>query len=268
MVRSLLAPLHPPIEVVGEAADGAEGLKLFHRYKPDIILTDIRMPEMDGLDFLAEVRESDPDVPVVLVSAYNEFEYAQKALKHGAFDYLLKPIDEEDLYRVLEKAREHLVAVRRKKKRLVKMETELRKLKDEIIGESGPAPTESHHMDGKTAIARTLHYLDSHYADDITQAEMARRVYLYPTYFSELFKKEIGKGFTEYLNQLRIEKAKALLPIKTLRVSEVAEMVGYRDHGYFTKQFRRYAGVSPAEYRATQSEKPKREESTHENDCT
>jgi two-component system response regulator YesN len=79
------------ISIVGEASNGRDALIMCRNLKPDIVLTDIKMPVMDGLEFLRQLREDDPYVKVVILSCYNDFEYVREALRLGAIDYLLKP---------------------------------------------------------------------------------------------------------------------------------------------------------------------------------
>lgn len=95
-------------EVVGEAENGCEGLELARQHHPHLVLTDIRMPKLDGLELVEELNRLMPDVMTVLVSGYGEFDYAQHALRHGVFDYLLKPVKPHEVMRVLENAQNRL----------------------------------------------------------------------------------------------------------------------------------------------------------------
>lgn len=87
--------------VVGEAADGEEGLEMVLRFKPDLVITDIRMPRMSGLQMLKELAERKVRTHIVILSGYSDFEYAQKAIRYGADDYLLKPLAIEDVRKML-----------------------------------------------------------------------------------------------------------------------------------------------------------------------
>lgn len=103
------------IEVVGKAYDGEEGLRLFDETQPDIVISDIKMPQMSGLDFTAEIRKRDMRVKIILLSAYGEFEYAQKAISAGVSEYLLKPLDEDQLEEVVERLAVELKNEKRQK---------------------------------------------------------------------------------------------------------------------------------------------------------
>mgnify|MGYP001470690014 CR=1 FL=1 len=91
---------------VREACNGEEALEMIERDKPQIVFTDIRMPVMDGIEVLKRLRERGERMKVIIISGYNDFEYVRSALKYGSFDYILKPIDEEELLSVFEKALE------------------------------------------------------------------------------------------------------------------------------------------------------------------
>ena len=91
-------------EVAGTAGDGESGGVMIRQLKPDIVLTDIRMPVKSGLDMIADVRDDVPDCRFVIITGYDEFQYASQAIKLGVFDYLLKPIDNEEVMRTVRRA--------------------------------------------------------------------------------------------------------------------------------------------------------------------
>ena len=91
------------IKVVGTAANGIQALELIRKEKTDILITDIRMPGLNGLELIEKVREISPDIKIMIISGYANFEYAQNALKQGVSDYLLKPINKDALNESLTK---------------------------------------------------------------------------------------------------------------------------------------------------------------------
>ncbi len=91
------------ISVVGAAKDGIEALELCEIWHPHIVLTDVRMPKMNGLELMKQMKEKMPDIKVVILSGHSEFSYAREALKYGAVDYLIKPVVAEELENVLGK---------------------------------------------------------------------------------------------------------------------------------------------------------------------
>lgn len=92
------------MQLCGEASDGFEALQLAANLRPDIVITDVRMPEMSGLELIGRLREFLPDIQSVIISGYNEFEYAKSALELGSCGYVLKPVRKEELNRVIQKA--------------------------------------------------------------------------------------------------------------------------------------------------------------------
>ena len=88
-------------EIVGTAQDGIHALELIRKEKPDLVMTDIRMPGCDGMELIRQAKEVKPDILFIVVSGYRQFEYARTALKYGVEDYLLKPVKADELTRLL-----------------------------------------------------------------------------------------------------------------------------------------------------------------------
>lgn len=108
-------------EVVGEAADGLGGSELIRKHLPDIIITDIRMPEIDGLTMLQEIRGIVPDCKIIILTGYRDFDYVHEALKLGAFEFLLKPSKIEELTAVISKAVKELRFQKERKEEFEKL---------------------------------------------------------------------------------------------------------------------------------------------------
>lgn len=108
MLENLIDWKRYDVSVVGTAHNGQQALELFLKERPDIVLTDIRMPGMDGLELMRRVKEIDDKTEFILVSAYADFEYAQRALALGGTNYLLKPVDEYELEKTLKKITEKI----------------------------------------------------------------------------------------------------------------------------------------------------------------
>lgn len=104
-VKTLIPFQSLGISLACEASNGIEALELCRQHRPDILVTDIMMPGLNGLELIREVRNLFPDLKIVIISGYNDFEYAKTAMKFGVTDYLLKPVDEEELLQVLERIR-------------------------------------------------------------------------------------------------------------------------------------------------------------------
>ncbi|KWX85387.1 AraC family transcriptional regulator [Paenibacillus riograndensis] len=114
------------IQVAGVSGNGEEGLKLITEVRPDLVITDIRMPRMDGLSMLRAVLEDNRSCKVILISGYADFEYAQQAVQLGAFDFVVKPFSEEDIMAAVLRAKAEILEERSRRLSLREMEIKLR----------------------------------------------------------------------------------------------------------------------------------------------
>ena len=218
--------------IAGEASNGAEGLAAAEKYEPDLIITDLKMPKMDGLEMVRELRDRGNNAYVIILTAYDSFTYAQTAIRLGAVDFLLKPFHDGDLEN----------AVLRLQKRVeVKEHSNNNKKTVEVPGvKKGPK---------SKYIMEALDYIHSGFNDpDLTIGEIAEHMEISEGHLIHLFKKETGITLLNYLTQFRIEKAKFLLSDYKAKVYEVAETVGYRDIAYFSSTFKKTVGCTPSEY--------------------
>lgn len=218
--------------VVAEAANGEEGLEAAQRYNPSLIITDIKMPKMDGIEMLRKLRELGNNAYVIILTAYDSFEYAQNALRLGAVDYLLKPFHDGDL----EKA--------------IRSLEEKHHLEQE---QPTPLPAPSIKKgDTSKYVQNAIAYIESHYADPaLSISVIAQMLNISEGHLSHTFKKETDSTLLAYLTRFRIHKAMELLQDCRVKVYEVAEQVGYRDIAYFSSTFKKMVGVSPSEYQNT-----------------
>jgi two-component system response regulator YesN len=107
-LRSMIGAMDSEWEIVGDAKDGFEALELIAQTRPDVLLTDIRMPRMDGLQLQKIAKERFPDLFSVVISGHEDFSYVQQSMRHGSKDYLMKPIEREELVRLLERLKAEL----------------------------------------------------------------------------------------------------------------------------------------------------------------
>lgn len=326
------------IEIIGEACDGAEGLKIAIEKNPDVILTDIKMPVLDGLELVKTLRQENIMSKVIIISGYNDFEYAQKAIRLGADDYILKPVDDDDLISavtrciddlIYEKDRQNLlhdaisnnsdilintehlinnIKVRDKEGTLASLQAILIKIYNDgkkytinknliyvniinliikTIYEGKEIPAEitlvpqnmlqklqnsktEYEVEeiinktvlslveyfekmssfGKSKIIKKIqHYVEENYKDPISLNDVSKMLYLNPSYLSKTFKDETGEPFTKYLMKFRVEKAIELMSDPSLKIYEIANLVGYEDIQYFTKIFKSIKGVTISQYK-------------------
>lgn len=218
------------------ADSGEEVMSIAEKMKIHILLSDIRMPEMNGLQLLKKMKEKGFSPVVIVISAYSEFEYAQEALRLGVINYLLKPIGKKKLIEAVEEA----VKVMEKQVRVVMIE----KVVDEKIVNT------NNKMDStKDTIRKAITYIDQHLKDELTLKDVASHVHLNPSYFSVLFKEQANLNFSEYVTRRRIQRAKELLVSTNLPINEIAEEVGYKTSKYFIKIFKEIEGITPSTYR-------------------
>ena len=212
--------------VGGEAQDGIRGLERIERLKPDLIVSDIRMPGMDGLELLERLREKGIGAEVIFVSGYSDFEYARRALRFGCTDYLLKPIEEKELTECLIKLKKKL----------------------DLEKEEKTEPKEEYRSEN-SMVKEILAYIQEHLCSQITLQDLSAQFHISDSYASNLIKKKTGKGFLEHLMDLRIQKAQQLLATTNDSIEKIAGSVGYSDYFYFCKVYKKATGISPAEYR-------------------
>lgn len=214
--------------VVGEAGNGEEGLEAVARYNPNLIITDVRMPKMDGIEMMNELRRRGCRAHVIVLTAYSDFSYARSAVKFGADDYLLKPFRDQELTAALEKVR--------------RLEQE----SPSLTPQSLLPPLKG---DKSKYVLQALEYISGHYSDsDISITPIAEHLGVSEGHLSHVFKKETSYTVIGYLTHYRIHMAMKLLAAGNRKVYEVAAQVGYRDVAYFGTTFKKLTGLSPSEY--------------------
>ncbi|MGK0465598.1 response regulator transcription factor [Clostridium sp.] len=222
------------MEIIGEAASGEDAIELVCKYQPELIFTDICMNNMDGIEFADSVMKSYPNIKVVVISGYDDFKYAQRCIRAGIKDYLLKPINDE---MVLETA--------------LKMKKSIEEEREALS-----AITREHdiyNLPGKKSnkfIDEITEYVKLNYGDcELTLSKVAHVFFINASYLSRIFKKEMGINFMEYLVRIRIERAIMLLNNMDLKAYEIGEKVGISDSSYFSTCFKKNTGYSISEYR-------------------
>ena len=211
------------------AMDGQEAIDKMEKAHFDGIITDIRMPVMDGLAMSKVIREKNPRIPILILSGYNEFDYARKAVRLNIFDYLLKPIDEQELAAALS-----AMAIQAGQKQ-----------------QPGLAEEQNDDSNENTAglAQRALSYIHQHFSDPISLTSVAEEMGVSPAYLSTVFHREIGASYSRTLLKFRMEEAARQLVRINLQVQQIAQNVGFFSAKHFTRVFREYYHSSPMEYR-------------------
>lgn len=213
--------------VAGTAYDGVEGQKLIRNIKPNLIITDISMPGMNGLAMIAGLKGEFPDMEISILTGFRDFEYAQRAIQLGVTRLILKPSNIKEI----EEAVSTMVSNLKKKNIHIKLE------------DSEPNSANSF------IVKNALKYIQENYTKKITLAEVAEKTYVSQWYLSKLLNKHTGKSFSDILNKIRINVAKDLLKNPSMRIGNIAEEVGFVDMAHFSRVFKKFEGCSANEYR-------------------
>ncbi|MEK3832873.1 response regulator [Paenibacillus sp. FSL R7-0128] len=242
-VREIIAWEELGFTVSGEAGNGAEALEIIREDTPDLVISDIVMPEMDGVELLRRTREEGFDSRFVMLTCMNDFENVRQAMEYGASNYILK------LSMSVNSLRDTL--------RKISGELEKNRKADPDMPKEPPPPPPAHEeITSHPEIQKILHYLHEHYAEDITVKSMSQYVMMAENYVSTLFKKKTGHTLIHYLHRVRVDQAIRLLTDSDLPVYEIGNRVGFVSDNYFIKIFKRLTAQTPSQYRHQQREKP------------
>ena len=235
-------------KVIGEAANGSKALMLIKKLKPDIVITDIRMPIMDGLS-LIEQSLSCYHPEFIIISGYNDFSYAKKAIRLGVSDYLCKPIDEEELKQTVERVCKKII----KKREVLPPNIPVKIIATNDIPFAQFKEYSNEYNTGKNKyILKAIRFIEDNYSRNITIADVCRKLIISESYLIKLFKKYTGYSFIEYLTYIRIKNACILLNNDDTKIYTAAEKVGYKDQRYFSALFKKYTGLTPKQFKERQ----------------
>ena len=219
-------------EVIGIYDNAMSSLSDMAEKQPNVLITDIKMPEYSGLDLTEKIREKDKNLYIIILSGYGSFKYAQRAIRSGVYRYLTKPTNPRELISVLREI----------------------ELKIEGINRTVSKSEENESVEvGNLLIRKALDYIELHYAEKIGLKTLSDALYISPNYFSDLFRRHMKVKFSDFLIEYRLKKACILLKKPEYKVSEIAEMVGFRDSTYFSTVFKKTYNLTPLEYKNTKN---------------
>lgn len=225
-IKKLVEEVITGYQVLWEASNGSEALEILSIEIPDIIITDVRMPTMNGIDFIRYAKEKLPSTPIIVISGHDDFIYVREALKLGVKDYLLKPISRSDLANIL-----------------LSIEQSTKEIAKEIqAGDSAHVRQIKELVEKNLNAELTLHFI-------------SQSLNLHPNYISQLFKQETNIRLSEYITERRMEKSKELLIQTNLKIFDIAQLVGYGDSKHFATVFKKVVGTTPQSYRQVQNYK-------------
>ena len=228
------------------AENGIEAVSAFEDNDCQIAILDIEMPGMNGLDAAARIRKSHPECSIIFLTAFDEFNYAKRAIEVRALDYLLKPGSDEDLINVIEEA---MRLADREEEALEEVASEDQALAEDISFAKTQQAADGEEIASNIIVGEVTRYIENNYKEDIALQDVAGLFGYSDVYFCKLFKQNFGKNFITYLNEFRIERAKELLSDPQINIKDVSVEAGYRDANYFTRVFKRMVGKTPSEYR-------------------
>ncbi len=225
--------------IVGEADSGEEMLEAIKANTPDVIFTDICMPFMNGLQMAKKIRELYADMEIVIITGHRDFSFAKDAIKIGVAEYLLKPIDKQELLNVSLRIKSRI-----EKKRA--LNREYQSIQSGLIHSPG-LPKDEKYSD---LVMKTIKVINDSLSDsELSLKNIAEQVYVNPSYLCRVFKKETNKNVTDYITGLRIGKSLDYLNNTNLKAYEIAEKIGINDSHYFSICFKKYIGKSIQEYK-------------------
>lgn len=219
--------LHTERFILYEAENGQKAIDLLMKYHPDMMLLDVQMPLKNGIEVMQAAKDAGLDPVIVILSGYDEFKYAQQAIRYGAKEYLLKPLRASDILKCLNDMADKYIGTI-ENNNLQEVETEQTNFFIKVAKE----------------------YIAEHYTENISLTDAADAAGISSGYLSTLFAQYEKCGFVDYLNQVRIERACCYLEQKQLKNYEIAYKVGFRDEKYFAKVFKKIMGMTPREYRS------------------
>lgn len=202
--------------VIGEACNGNEAVEVFRKMRPQVVVMDIEMPGLNGIDAAILIKEIEPKTIIILNTAYAEFEFARRAVENHLDAYILKPSSDDLILSTIRKC------IR----------------SDEAVSSNPPKTTDE-----------IKHYLKVHYNEKITLDKLAKIAHFSPAYLSHVFHQEQGITIRAYLNEVRMECAKNLLKNTTWNINEIAQRSGFGNTTHFNRLFKKVEGVSPQDYR-------------------
>lgn len=231
-IRLFLSRYRPALQIVGEAENGNQAVALFRALAPDVVLLDIEMSGCSGLEAAAAIRAESRHVEMVILTAYGSFSYSQQAIRCRVFDYLLKPISEEELSACLHKLEQHLQ-------------------QRDMAGKPRPAGGTALAYSGQDArILTVMRFISQNLDQTLSLEDLAALVCTTPAYLSRLFRAETGVQLRKFIIQARVERAKQALKYDTDKpLKQIAEEVGFSTVQHFTNTFKKYEQITPLKYR-------------------
>lgn len=218
---------NPHFKVTNIFSNGADAWEHINEQPPQVVITDISMPIMDGIELVKRISESKNFIHCIILTGYADFTYAQSAVRYGVSDYLLKPVNSEELHQTLKKIELEILA---NNQTMIQAASENNYKPEEIV-------------------VLVKEYIQKHYADDITLNTISQNLGFSSSYLTKVFNKVMGITPSKFIRDYRMNIAKQLLNEPGSSVNTVSAAIGYSDPFHFSKSFKQTFGISPSEYK-------------------
>lgn len=240
-----LEKIHPDFCAVSYAANGNDAMEMLTSCGYDLILSDIKMPGYSGLKVAEYLRNNEDETPVILITGYDDFAYAKSAIRLDVADYLLKPLNDDELRDALEKIKMQII----KKRQSITLPNNLTPDNlAQLIAEKFTAGSDN--SEDFDIIKSAVDYISQHFCENMSQADVAAAIGVSPSYLSSLFHEGTGESYSQFVKRLRMTKAAALLKSQPfMTINAIAESVGYFSDKHFMSVFKNFFGMTPNDYR-------------------
>ncbi len=224
--------------VVADCSSGEEGILAIQEYHPDIVITDINMPVVDGLEMIRRTYE-EQEYSAIILSGYSDFEYAQTAIRYGVLGYLLKPLKRAELKEVLQRA----VKECERREFYNKNHRLPEHLSEEFLSDA-----EISYAGDDRVVHQMLDFVKENYKYRIGMKDLEKTLNYSDTFLNKKFKEAMGTTFMEFVNRYRIHRALELMTREGIAIQDVAWQCGIGEYKYFRSVFKKYLGCSPREF--------------------
>ncbi len=244
-IQNNLSVIHPDFVIGDVVSNGKEALDLLFSRNYDVFITDIKMPYISGLEVVTKIREAGRDIPVLILTGYDDFSYAKNAIKLGVMEYLLKPLNDAEMHDALDKIKTHIVEQRNT---LVVPDNST----PDIIAQLILSHFSASKVSDTSLVQKAVDYISAHYTENISQGDVAQALGISPSYLSGIFHEETGESYSRFITKLRMTQAGVLLKTNpNLPIREIAGQVGYFSEKHFMSVFKSFYGITPNEYRSS-----------------
>lgn len=223
-------------EIVGKTTNQDIALEMIRELNPDVLCTDMRMPQISGMELIKAAKMINSRIECIIVSGYEDFDKACEAIRYNVFRYCLKPLDKKETECILRDLKEALA-----------------------LNHPQSTQTEENSVDGQIGAVHNLKfkkmllYINDHFQEAMSLGEVAKRFNINVSFASRLFSQYFKMGYSQYLSLLRLRKSRELLQSTQLSIEKISYIVGFNDSAYFSKLFKKHYGVTPYEFRCRES---------------